>query len=88
MKLSHAAALAVVVWYLLMAPTFRNPQTDSFTIDLNAPLSTWDFVSSYYSAADCRFAERDLVETAAEYPNVVGFYTLCIASNDPRLWER
>jgi hypothetical protein len=88
MKLRHAAALALVGWYLMMAPTFRNPQTDSFTVDLNAPLSTWEFVASYYSAADCRFAERDLIETAAQYPNVIGFYTLCVASDDPRLMER
>jgi hypothetical protein len=71
----------------MMAPTFRNPQTDSFTVDLNAPLSAWESVSSYYSAADCRFAERDLIETAAQYPNVIGFYTLRIASDDPRLKE-
>jgi hypothetical protein len=88
MKPRHAAALSLVAWNLMMAPTFRNPQTDSFTIDLNAPLSAWEFVSSYYSAADCRFAERDLIETAGEYPNVIGFYTLCIASDDPRLMER
>jgi hypothetical protein len=88
MKPRRAVALALTGWYLMMAPTFRNPRTDSFTVDLNAPLSAWDIVSSYYSAADCGFAERDLVETAAEYPNVVGFYTLCVASDDSRLRER
>ena len=87
MKPRHAAALALV-WYLLMAPTFRNPQTDSFTIDLNAPLSAWQLASSYYSGADCELAERDLVDTARLYPNVIGFYTLCIASDNPRLMER
>jgi len=88
MKPRHAAALALLGWYLMMAPTFRNPQTYSFTVDLNAPLSAWDIVNSYYSPADCRFAERDLVETAALYPNVTAFYSLCIASDDPRLRER
>ena len=87
MKPHHAAALALV-WYLLMAPTFRNPQTDFFTIDLNAPLSAWDFVSSYYSASDCELAERDLVDTARLYPNVIAFYALCVPSDDPRLTER
>jgi hypothetical protein len=86
-KPRHAAAFSLV-WYLLMAPTFRNPQTDSFTVDLNSPLSAWAFVSSYNSSADCRFAERDLIETAAQYPNVIGFYTGCIASDDARLIER
>jgi hypothetical protein len=88
MKARHAAALALVGWYLLMAPTFRNPQTDSFTVDLNAPLSAWDFVSSYYSGSDCALAERDLVDTARLYPNIIAFYTLCVASDDPRLMER
>ena len=89
MKPRHAAALALVGWYLMMAPTSRNPQTDSFTVDLNAPLSAWQMVSSsYYSAADCELAERDLVDTARLYPNVIAFYTLCVPSDDPRLMER
>ena len=87
MKTRHAAALALV-WYLLMAPTFRNPQTDSFTVDLSAPLSAWQMVSSYYSATDCEWAERDLDETAADYRHVIAFYTLCIAGDDPRLMEK
>jgi hypothetical protein len=50
--------------------------------------SAWQLASSYYSGADCELAERDLVDTARLYPNVIGFYTLCIASDDPRLMER
>ena len=69
-KARHAAAFALVGLYLLMAPTFRNPQTDSLTVDLNAPLSAWDFVSSYYSASDCELAEGDLVDTARLYPTL------------------
>jgi hypothetical protein len=88
MKLCRAGALTLVAWYLIMAPTFRDPQTNSFAVDLNAPLSAWDLVSSYYSDADCEFAERDLVDTARLYPNVIAFYTLCVASDDPRLSGR
>ena len=88
MKPPNAAALVLVGWYLLIAPTFRNPQTDSFTVDLNAPLSAWDFVSNYYGASDCELAERDLLDTARLYPNVIAFYTLCVPSDDPRLMER
>ena len=86
-KPRRLAALALV-WYLLMAPTFRNAQTDSFTVDLGAPLSSWQMVSSYYSAADCEWAQRDLDETASYYPHVIAFYTLCVASDDPRLMKR
>lgn len=88
MKPCHAAPLALVRWYLLMAPTFRNAQTNSFTVDLNAPLSAWQMVSSYYSAGECEIAATDLVDTARLYPNVIGFYSLCVPSDDPRLMER
>jgi hypothetical protein len=88
LKFRHAAALALVGWYLVMAPTLRNPQTDSFTVDLSAPLSAWQMVAGYYSVAECESAERDLIETAAEYPNIIPFYTVCIASDDPRLVGR
>jgi hypothetical protein len=87
-KPRHVATLALVIWYLLMAPTFRNPQTDSFTVDVDGPLSAWDLVSSYYSAPDCESAERDLLDTARLYPNVIAFYALCVANDDPRLMGR
>lgn len=85
MKLRHAAALALVGWYLMAAPTLRDPRTDSFAIDVNAPLQSWQILDSYYSAAECETAERDLVETAAQYPNVIPFYTVCVATDDPRV---
>ena len=88
MRIGHGAALALVVWYMLMAPTLRNPQTNSFMVDVNAPLSAWDYVSSYDGPLECEDAERDLVDTARLYPNVIGFYTLCIANDDPRLREK
>ena len=58
MKPRHGAALALVGWYLLIAPTFRKPQTDSFTVDLSAPLSAWDLVSNYYSNARATMLAR------------------------------
>ena len=85
---SRYLAAVTLVWYLLMAPTFHDQQTDSFMVDLSAPLSSWQTVSSYYSAADCEWAQRDLDETAASYPHVIAFYTLCVASDDPRFIER
>ena len=85
MTLRHAAALALVAWYLMAAPTLRDPRNDSFAIDLNAPLQAWQILDSYYSAADCEMAGRDLVETASLYANTIAFYTLCVAADDPRL---
>jgi hypothetical protein len=77
-------AAVILVWYLLMAPTFHNQQTDSFMVDLSAPLSSWQMVSSYCSAADCEWATR----SAASYPHIIAFYTLCVATDDPRFMER
>jgi hypothetical protein len=85
MKARHAGALALVGWYLLMAPTFRNPQTDSFTVDLNAPLSAWNLVSSYYSASDCELAERDLVDTAPPWTAFVARFRFVVEANGAKL---
>jgi hypothetical protein len=50
MKLRHAAALALVVWYLIVPPPVIH---SSVPVDLDAPLSKWGIFSSHNSAADC-----------------------------------
>jgi hypothetical protein len=52
MRLRHAAALALVGWYLMVPPT-----TDG-KIDNSAPLSQWDIRSSFDSAATCEQAHH------------------------------
>jgi hypothetical protein len=42
MKLRHAAALALVGWYLMAPPMSSWPGTP--WIDPNAPLSKWQFI--------------------------------------------
>jgi hypothetical protein len=94
MKLRHAAALALVGWYLMLPPR-RSGSLNSF--DANAPLSQWSVYRSYDSDGDC---ELSLVNTAGgmlEDPPADFVYrfdnnfmavfkqAICIASDDPLL---
>ena len=66
MRSRHAAALALVGWYL-MTPPLRSPQSvhwnegkpqqDTLT---PAPLSQWRTVNSFDSASECREAKQKL----------------------------
>jgi len=58
MKPRHAAALALVGWYLMIPPLqSANRDDPSGPRDLHAPISQWDQVSAYDSAAKC---QRDI----------------------------
>jgi len=54
MKARHAAALALVAWYLLQPP-WSGP-----TLDLTRPLSKWVNQGSFGSAAQREIAKADL----------------------------
>ena len=93
MKLRHAAALALVGWYLMMPPA--RPQT-RVPVDLDAPLSKWTVDSSYDTAAECRreieFAKQTDARLAGDAPNeglrlaIAGLvHGQCISTDDPRL---
>ena len=92
MRPSHAAALALVGWYLMTPPTTGNPKP--FEHDVTAPLSRWTVDQAFDTAAECegrcgqigdelaRKAERgrsfDLLDLGR-------MLAQCIASDDPRL---
>jgi hypothetical protein len=91
MKLRHAAALALVGWYL-MVPPIENGQ-----LNLHAPVSRWEIESSYDRADDC---QRIIARFVQMYPHLKdegsGFTKAkawpmvnakCIATDDPRLKE-
>jgi len=64
MKSRHAAALALVGWYLMVPPR------DGSTIDTKAPLAQWENWSSFDSAAECESAaKRDERTSIAELKN-------------------
>jgi len=91
MKPRHAAALALVGWYLLEPPFVRLPN-GQYDALIHAPLSKWYHVASLDSARDCEIA-RQLRIRAAEDPAAdqivaaIGQYCECIATDDPRLKE-
>src|SRR5258708_27358346 len=93
-KTRHAAALALVGWYLMVPPPVPH---SSVPVDLDAPLSKWRFFSTHDSAAQCeqglvafyKLAKTELAANPADERDRIQFYQLansqCIASHDPRL---
>jgi hypothetical protein len=85
MKLRHAAALALVGWYLMVPPS----------TDERAPLFQWEVVASYDSASACREAlhkSKDPAQVESDYPSLARLFAAqgflaaqCIATDDPRL---
>ena len=104
MTLRHAAALALVGWYLMVPP-----YNDNFVIDSRAPLSQWQVFMPYDDAATCEAVLTDRVRVATTVLNHPERYThdyrpgtadrfitqqrqfefaQCIASDDPRRKEK
>jgi len=89
MKFRHAAALALVGWYLMIPPT-EEPYE-------HAPLSDWSIHENFDTAAGCDRGKEDLSRQASEltthfegvterYKRGVSYsHAKCIATDDPRL---
>jgi len=81
----HAAALALVGCYLMMPPVSQNHQLVE-----NAPLSQWDKIESYDTAAACR---NELAKLTALIAGNITYSLIqrrvlagkCVAADDPRL---
>jgi hypothetical protein len=54
MNLRHAAALALVGWYLIAPPIRSGTSPDDQVVDDRAPLSAWIIVDSFDAASDCQ----------------------------------
>ncbi len=91
MKSRHAAALALVGWYL-MVPPWTAPDT----FDSKAPISKWQVFLSFDSAQQCQDAQIDYHakwrRNAFQRNERVVAYNVrlfgeaqCIATDDPRL---
>jgi len=96
MKPRHAAAVALVGWYLICPPLrFEHPENPSDTgkVLLDAPISEWVVQGSFDSAADCEQAKSEFRAQSAHWllpkPSLVSAERLgkafCIATDDPRL---
>ena len=97
MKPRHAAALALVGWYLMVPPPVIH-STGTVPVNLDAPLSEWGIFSGHDSAAECeqtlvefyKLAKTELVANptvtrGTEYDFTSLRASQCIASDDSRL---
>jgi len=96
----HAAALALVGWYL-MAPPVRQPKREPAYVDEHAAYRDWKILHDFKTADECE-ARRARAKSYAENGNLnVGVVDVdpapwlaqqaegeCIASDDPRLKEK
>lgn len=96
MKPCHAAALALVGWYLMAPPTYPGAN-GSFVTKTAVPLRLWQNIGSYDHVADCEDERQALLDlkktesTFAQEPlqvklSIIGSWSsICIATDDPRL---
>lgn len=85
----HAAALALLGWYL-MTPPLRSPGGE---LEPEAPLSKWRSPHAFDTAKACENAKESFVKSAkrekerdpaAAFSGAI-LLSQCIASDDPRL---
>jgi hypothetical protein len=60
MRLRHAAALALVGWYLMVPPMSSGPAGSVGFVNENAPLTDWTQYLAFGSPEMCKAAIRDL----------------------------
>jgi hypothetical protein len=102
MNRRHAAALALVGWYLMVPPIYKIAR-GQYELDRDAPLTEWINTKGFDSADDCdegkslnikqtsnllrmTFPKRGNFSTDPNWRRA--FYGQCIATDDPRLKEK
>lgn len=84
----HAAALALMGWYLLIPPATLPPN-----VSYRSPLSKWQTISAFDSADECQDFLTTFFQTSRQKaalnllePAYRDFmFAKCVASDDPRL---
>ena len=93
MKLRHAAALALVGWYLI-GPLVRQPKNENPYLDEHTAYSEWKIIQTFPDRAQCEYNRelhiQSVQDDLAEFgrTNIWALQLIeadCIASNDPRL---
>ena len=85
MKLRHAAAIALVSWYLMIPPRTAH---DHVTFDDRAPLASWFVFSAHDAAHECegaKFLNREAHKQSGDPMKAALDSAQCIATDDPRL---
>jgi len=84
MKPRHAAALALIGWYLMTPPMDMRPPLDVTRVDRDAPLPRWGIVESFDSASACEKKRSRLQgQSGQAYHLFLG--AICVSMDDPRL---
>lgn len=87
LRLPHAAALALIAWYLIAPPLMGS----GGLIAAHAPIPQWERVRSYDTLANCRAGRtrhlRQIEETYGSQTTIFKQLAkgLCVAAGDPRL---
>ena len=77
MRKCYAAALVLIMWFLMMAPPVMPPVKDAggdFKMNTAAPMFQWIKFKTYQAQNDCETSLKQMPP----------FYK-CVASNDPSL---
>jgi hypothetical protein len=88
MKPRHAAALALVGWYLMIPP---RSAADQKTFDDHAPLASWFVFSAHDAAHECegaKFLNHEGHKQRGDPMKGAWDSAQCIATDDPRLKEK
>ena len=80
----HAAALALVGWYLMAPPPFPHAKSP-FALDDTRPLAQWKLINSFDTAAACKARSTSIRDSPVDAVAAIGNAAQCIASDDPRL---
>jgi hypothetical protein len=97
-KLRHAAAFALMGWYLMVPPKFP----DRLTVNFDVPISKWEHYGSFDTAASYQESVSYLHDKAKKVPqkkrvnpttleeSIAAQYIFgeCIATDDPLLKEK
>jgi hypothetical protein len=85
MNLRHAATLALVGWYFLVAPVVGKDGQVHY--DYAAPLSKWNQERAFDTADECEAYRTQLLKASKGAGTAATAILMdrCIASDDPRL---
>jgi hypothetical protein len=89
MGLRHAAALALVLWYMMAPPPIGADGT-IYSVDAEAPLTLWTMIATFSSDQECLQAKKKMQPSAtnhvgpasSDYVTALPFYR-CISSDNP-----
>jgi hypothetical protein len=87
MKCRHAAALALVGWYLMTPPLARGV-IDRGVIEWDAPLTSWKIIGRYETHSECRAVLVGYIEYPEHHPfekPLPSVPSACVSTDDPRL---